>query len=387
MTKNKRTVMLIGHHTHPEIVTGAEKALLLFGSACLDLKLTVIWISPGPGLSYNRAAQMGMDAHIIPFPLLWSLIYEPNRLNEEIDLLKESAEGSLLDQAIAGYSPDLIVTNSAINGLPIFIRQIRNIPVWWYIHETIPQYQGIESLLTLIHSHADLILVPSASVARSISPVNFELAPIELLPYGVDIPAQKLVAKERKSIRINYGWSDKHIVIGWFGSIYYGKGLIELIKACSFLQAGDNPIVILAAGNAGDYRYFQMCMNEAKQLKSAEFRYLGVLSNISEVLPAVDLVAVTSLIEEALPNVALEAMAFGKCIVAYNSGGLQEIVIDRETGVLVNKEDTKSLAKMIDQLANDPVKLKNMGKKARARVVQQYRYDLFKKKIEKMINK
>ncbi|RCW50871.1 glycosyltransferase family 4 protein [Paenibacillus prosopidis] len=108
--------------------------------------------------------------------------------------------------------------------------------------------------------------------------------------------------------------------------------------------------------------------------------------NISEVLPAVDLVAVTSVIKEALANGALEAMAFGKCIVAYNSGGLQEIIIDRETGVLINKEDTKSLAKVIDQLANDPAKLKSMGKKARARAVQQYRYDLFKKKIKNLIN-
>jgi glycosyltransferase involved in cell wall biosynthesis len=195
------------------------------------------------------------------------------------------------------------------------------------------------------------------------------------------------VLKERKAIRREHNLSDRHIVIGWFGSIYHGKGLLELIRACASLKPQENPVVLLAAGNIGDAGYFQRCLEEANSLNAVEFRYLGVLANIAEVLPAVDLVSVPSIVEEAFPNVALEAMAYGKCMVAYRSGGLQEIVSDGVTGILVGRGDTASLGAMIQELVHDRVKRETMGKKARARAVKQYRYDLFKKKVQNLIKK
>ena len=351
---NKCKVMVVNHHTHPQIVTGAEKALLMLGLACLELQVQVIWISPAPGLSHERAKQMGMDVKVVPFPLLWSMIFNPHELVEEMGKLQGVAEGSGLNQTFINDSPDLVITNSAINVMPALIARKKKIPLWWYIHEVLPKTEATGRLLSLIHSHADQILVPSQTVAESIGQSNEAANRIALLPYGVGIPPYPSVRRNRKEIRSEHGWTDNHLVIGWFGSVYQGKGLLEFIRATSYFKDEEKTIVFLAAGNVGDRDYFSLCQEEAREMKSVEFRYLGVLPEIAEILPSVDMVVIPSLVEEAFPNVALEAMAYGKCIVAYKSGGLKEIVIAGKTGMLVDKGDIASLGAAIHELIKDP---------------------------------
>lgn len=380
-----RKVLLVSHDAHPQMVSGAEKALLTVGSACQDLQVRVGWISPKPGLSLDRAMRMGMDAKVVPFPLLWSLIHDPNRLAEELNLLRQAAEDGQLDRAIAEYSPDLIVSNSAINGLPTMIAHKRKLPVWWYIHEVIPNSGGIGRFLSILRCHADRILVPSQAAKKSISRENGSPGSPELLPYGVEIPSDSLVAGNRQAARCQNGWTDNHVVVGWFGSIYHGKGLLELIRAAADLRPEGKAAVLLAAGNVVDPGYFHVCREEAERIGSVEFRYLGVLPRIEEILPAADLVAVPSLVEEAFPNVALEAMAFGKSVVAYESGGLREMVVHGETGLLTARGDIVALASSIRDLAGDSAKREEMGRKGRERAAMRYGMELFKTRIQKMI--
>lgn len=250
--------MLINHHTHPQIVTGAEKALLMLGSACLELEVQVSWISPTAGLSHERAAQMGMDARVIPFSLLWSLIYDPAGLDQELSLLQGTVAESGLDQMLAHDMPNLVVANSAINAMPALIARKRKLPFWWYIHEVLPQVEATDRLLSLIHSYTDRILVPSQTAADSIGQSNLLTNTITLLPYGVEIPPVPFVRKNRKKIRSEHEWTDNHVVVGWFGSIYQGKGLLEFIRAGSFFQSGTESDPIHSCGKCGGQGVLQL---------------------------------------------------------------------------------------------------------------------------------
>ena len=57
---------------------------------------------------------------------------------------------------------------------------------------------------------------------------------------------------------------------------------------------------------------------------------------------------------EGLPLVALEAMASGKPLVATSVRGTRELVVDRETGLLVPPDDPASLAAAIDRIVAEP---------------------------------
>jgi glycosyltransferase involved in cell wall biosynthesis len=61
-------------------------------------------------------------------------------------------------------------------------------------------------------------------------------------------------------------------------------------------------------------------------------------------------------------------MAFGKPVVATNCAGNREIVINNETGFLVEPKDVGKLAKKIEFLLNNKVIAKKMGRMGKERL-------------------
>lgn len=373
--------MLISHDANEEMVSGSEKSLLQLGAALQKKSLEVIWISPRKGLSVLRAKQMGMQTGEFPFSLLWSLIHNPRQIGNELKSLQTEASHSRLAQTIARHRPDLLVTNSVINVLPALIGDDQGIPVWWYIHEVLPLVPEIELLQPLFRL-PERILAPSPAVAHRLRSNAEESVAIEVFPYGVQIPNLSHCEKRRQQIRTQYGWPETSVVAGWFGSIYHGKGMLDYVRAA--LQINENPEwVFVAAGNVVDPGYLHSCLQEACQHSS--FQYLGVFANIDEILPAVDLVVIPSLVEESFPNIALEAMAYGKCVLAYESGGLKEIVRHNATGMLVPKGDIQSLSLSMKDLMQNAATRNIMGYRGRKQVKKQYKLQVFEKRIEKLL--
>ena len=85
---------------------------------------------------------------------------------------------------------------------------------------------------------------------------------------------------------------------------------------------------------------------------------------------------------EAFGNVLTEAMACGAPVVASRSGGIEEIVVDGETGLLVPPRSSAAFADAIEKLATDPQLRNEMGRRARERVLEAFTLDQF---VEKTI--
>ena len=77
---------------------------------------------------------------------------------------------------------------------------------------------------------------------------------------------------------------------------------------------------------------------------------------------------VPSVWPEPCPTVVLEAMAAGRPVVASRIGGIPELVIDDETGLLVQAADVESLRRSIRTLLDRPDLRERMGQAARTRV-------------------
>jgi glycosyltransferase involved in cell wall biosynthesis len=75
-----------------------------------------------------------------------------------------------------------------------------------------------------------------------------------------------------------------------------------------------------------------------------------------------DLGVVPSITEEAFGLAALEAMAAGRPVVAADHGGLREIVVDGETGLLVAPGDVAALRGALRRLHSDPELRGRMGR-------------------------
>ncbi len=79
---------------------------------------------------------------------------------------------------------------------------------------------------------------------------------------------------------------------------------------------------------------------------------LGVLASVSD---------------EPFGIAMIEAMAAGKPVVASRAGGLADIVLHEETGLLVTPNDVEDLARALQRLISDPELRERMGREAARR--------------------
>jgi glycosyltransferase involved in cell wall biosynthesis len=101
--------------------------------------------------------------------------------------------------------------------------------------------------------------------------------------------------------------------------------------------------------------------------------FLAGQADLRPLLHQSDLLVLSS-ITEALPNVALEAMAAGLPVVATRVGGLPEVVVEGETGWLVPPGDVPALAAAMNQLLADPETRRHFGRAGQRRVKQEFSF-------------
>jgi glycogen synthase len=90
---------------------------------------------------------------------------------------------------------------------------------------------------------------------------------------------------------------------------------------------------------------------------------------VPTVLASLDVLALPSVFEE-MGSVLVEAMVSGVPVVASRVGGIPEVVVDGETGVLVPPGDVDALAEALDRLVADPERRRAMSLAARERAVR-----------------
>ena len=79
---------------------------------------------------------------------------------------------------------------------------------------------------------------------------------------------------------------------------------------------------------------------------------------------------VPSIVADACPTVAMESMVMGRPIIATRNGGLTDIVIDGETGLLVPPGDPQALRLAMQTLLDDPALRESMSALAKQRVIE-----------------
>jgi glycosyltransferase involved in cell wall biosynthesis len=119
---------------------------------------------------------------------------------------------------------------------------------------------------------------------------------------------------------------------------------------------------------AGDGVCMPILRQRARELAlEGHVRFLGQLRDVPALLRRARLFVLSS-ISEGISLTLLEAMARGLPVVATRVGGNPEVVVDRETGLLVPARDPVELAQALLQLHRDPDACRRMGFAARERV-------------------
>ena len=143
------------------------------------------------------------------------------------------------------------------------------------------------------------------------------------------------------------------------------KDVANLVRATAIAaHEGDDLRIEVAGGGS--------CLEDLKGLAAElgvaeRVTFLGEVRDIPALLGRARIFVLPSL-SEGIPLTVLEAMARGLPVVATRVGGLPEVVIDGETGLLVPAADPPALAQAILSLSRDPDAAGRMGEAGRKRV-------------------
>jgi glycosyltransferase involved in cell wall biosynthesis len=144
------------------------------------------------------------------------------------------------------------------------------------------------------------------------------------------------------------------------------KGVRVAIEAAAILRERGHPVSVVVAGDGPQRSQLEQLARDRDISSSVTF--LGSVPHaVSRTLAARSLLVVLATYREGFGMVALEAMMAEKPVVASNSGGLPEILVDGQTGLLEPPGDAAAFADGIQALLADPERAAAMGRRGRER--------------------
>ena len=197
---------------------------------------------------------------------------------------------------------------------------------------------------------------------------------VQVIPYGIDTDKLKPSPEFQTALRLQHGISDKQIVAGVVGRLDPGKGQQVFLEALSQLKNAPDVIgLLIGEETRGEPGYQKVLEKLAHELKLLDrVRFLGFIQDPNQIYPLLDLLVLPSR-KETFGKVLIEAMAFGVPVIATRAGGVPEIVVDGETGILILPDDAASLAKAIRRMITDRELCVTMGRKGRERAVERFK--------------
>ena len=198
---------------------------------------------------------------------------------------------------------------------------------------------------------------------------------IEIIPNPIDTkvfkPANKILSK--KILKIN---TSKKVIL--FGSIDGGedprKGSDLLLNVLNYLNLKNKDIQIIIFGKKNkSQNIFENTNFEILNLGKINSTY-----RMATIYSAADLFIIPSRIE-SFGQTAAEAQCCGTAVVGFDIGGLKDIVVNGESGFLIEPYNCKKMAKAIENILLDEKKTFKFSKASAKNALESFNY----KKIAK----
>ena len=209
---------------------------------------------------------------------------------------------------------------------------------------------------------SDKVIAVSKSVRKYMISLGVSPEKVYVIQNGVDLEGF-LPAKENSD-------SEKCNIL-FVGRLLPNKGLRYLIEAAQIIVTKSSKKVLFKIIGDGAHKEQFEEMIASKGL-SDFFVFLGKVPSISEIFQEGGIFVRPSL-TEGMPLTVLEAMASQLPIIASNVAGTSELIIQNETGLLVESGNVKQLAKAILSLVESPELAQRLGRNAREFIERKYK--------------
>ncbi len=250
-------------------------------------------------------------------------------------------------------------------GVPVVVETYHGAEIW--------RRDRLGSFLPdrFIASFVDRVIAVSAAAANFlVERKGIHRDQIEVIANGRDLSIFTPISTEiRSRKRRELGIPEDAPVLGVIGRLEEQKGHEYLLEAMPRILQ-DRPGVRLLL--LGDGALRQRLHTQAKALGiDSSVVFAGFQNPVAPYVGASDIVVLPSLYE-GLPLAAIEAAAMGKAVIASDIGGMDEVVVDGETGILVPPANAETLADAALRLLREPALAQRFGNAALKRAAQHF---------------
>jgi glycosyltransferase involved in cell wall biosynthesis len=176
-------------------------------------------------------------------------------------------------------------------------------------------------------------------------------------------------SKARTELRSRWGVPAESIVVGAVGRLSPQKGFENLVRAAHEILSRHPHVRFVLVGEGPERKTLER-LAELESVAAAFF-FPGFMSEVHKAYSAFDIFALPS-IYETFGLVVLEAMTTGLPVVASRVGGVQELLENGRTGILVSPGDPQALAQAVGSLIDDPQGSRQMGMAAREEALERF---------------
>lgn len=308
----------------------------------------------------------------------------------------EPSYHDVIKQKLTSGQFGVIFVNTIMRAEVIKIAYDMRLPNVWVIHEAWPsdqfEYYAKEVFLM---KHIDAAVIKSAFSCADhiVFPAHIQRKLYSsLIPQSCDcsvvyngIPLKKIdsyrAKTDREEVRANLGYSESDFVVLHLGTVCKRKAQLSTMQAFRKLvnEKGDKTAKLLIVGARYIRDHEIQYLNEIKkeitegQLED-KVTILDIQKNVLPYYIAADVLVVPSL-NEVLPLVVCEAMAFERPVVASDIDGIPEALTDGQDGFLIPPGDADHLADRVHQLIANPKLRRQYARRGRQRVLRQFSYD------------
>lgn len=355
---------------HASIVGGTEMSLEALVTSAPHTLCHYTVAMPGFGPIVARLRKQGVSVELLRMEG-WRWWVEDLRQHLKFVLTLPLQAISVMRwmRLIRRVKPDLIHFN--INRLvePVIAAWLLRIPSVMHYrdipsrmsHRFVLGWSGFYALMNL----ADHWIANSKATERDIRP--YARCPITTIPNGIDLEQFDQAAR---SDAADFSWNG-YFVVAMIALLVPWKNHAGYLQLASQVCKRRSDVCFIVVGD-GDSTYVSQLKQMACELGiEQKVNFLGQVGNVPALLKQVDML-VHSMPYESFGRVFVEAMAARKPVVAFNSGGAAEIVVNGETGILVPSDDIDAMADAVCRLLDNPESRKRMGEAGRRRVETSY---------------
>jgi glycosyltransferase involved in cell wall biosynthesis len=246
------------------------------------------------------------------------------------------------------------------------------------VHRTLSSSPGVRRIVCVSRAAASLF----GHCADKVSVVHNALDVGAFDPRGV-----------QPTLRAELGLPPGAVVFGSHGRVLRRKGYIEMVRAARLAldrlsEAERAGVFFVVVGDTPeDFRpdHAAECRALAVELGlTSRFRMLGFQADVRPLVADFDAAVVPSVYADPLPRAVIESMALGKPVIAYDVGGVVEMIDDGTTGELVRFEAraggaegaspaaVERLADAFVRYVRDPALRARQGSAARDRILRDF---------------